>query len=120
MQALYYYVCVPSEPRYSSPTRFCSPTPGRQRILWDQEDLGCLTAAEIQRRSDPANAQAYAPYSKLYVAEFVVPCFASSVAMAAGPLVLSENVLSGEQADFDAAVEMATGIIKSVRSCTHS
>ena len=54
------------------------------------------------------------------VAEFVVPCFASSVAMVAGPLVLSENVLSGEQADFDVAVEMATGIIKSVRSCTHS
>ena len=93
---------------------------GDNVILGDQEDLGCLTTAEIQRRSDPSNAKAYAPYSKLYVAEFVVPCFASSVAMAAGPLVLSENVLSGEQADFDAAVEMATGIIKSVRSCTHS
>jgi hypothetical protein len=88
--------------------------------LGTQEDLGRLTAAEIQRRSDPTNAQAYAPYSKLYVAEFVVPCFESSVAMVAGPLVLSQNVLSGEQAEFDAAVEMATGIIKSVSSGTHS
>ena len=93
---------------------------GDKVLLGDQEDLGRLTAAEIQRRSDPSDAQAYAPYSNLYVADFVVPYFASSVTMSAGPLVLSDKVLSGGEADFEAAVEMATGIIKSVRSFTHS
>ena len=83
-------------------------------LLDPDEDWGLLTKDEVERRSDPSQPTYYNPYSDMYVERMAMAWWESSVSMQAGPLVLSQRVLTGPEDEFEAAVDKATGIIKSV------
>ena len=83
--------------------------------LAPDEDWGLLTKDEVERRSDHSQPRYYEPYSDVYVQEMVMAWWEASVSMLVGPLVLARRVLTGPEDEFEAAVDKATGIIKSVR-----